>query len=73
MSTGLAKRINAKSMTYRSNVKLANKVTWGSTAAELGLSISVNPFVLCTKNNLDAPVTKTASQTMKITYTLTEV
>ena len=32
----------------------------------------LNPFILTTKNNLDEPVVKTASQTMKITYTLTE-
>lgn len=34
---------------------------------------TTNPFFLSTKNNLDAPVTKTSEQTMKITYTLTEV
>lgn len=73
LANGLVKKINAKNMTYRSNVELSNKVTWGKTGYNLGLSISVNPFVLTTKNNLDAPVTKTASQTMKITYTLTEV
>ncbi len=73
LENGLIKKINAKTMTYRSNVQLANKVTWGRTGYNLDLSISVNPFVLTTKNNLDAPVTKTASQTMKITYTLTEV
>jgi hypothetical protein len=32
----------------------------------------LNPFILTTKNNLGEPVVKTASQTMKITYTLTE-
>lgn len=73
MSTGLLKRTNAYRMTYRNNIPLANKVTWGKTGTCLGLSITVNPFILTTKNNLDAPVTKTASQTMKITYTLTDV
>lgn len=73
MSTGLLKEINANKMTYRSNIPLANNVAWGTTGYYLALAITVNPFVLCTKNNLDAPVTKTASQTMKITYTLTEV
>lgn len=29
-----------------------------------------NPLILSTINNLDTPVTKTAAQTMKITYTL---
>lgn len=32
----------------------------------------VNPLMLLTINNLNSPVTKTAAQTMKITYTLTE-
>lgn len=32
-----------------------------------------NPFFLSTKNNLETQVTKTSEQTMKITYTLTEV
>lgn len=73
MSTGLFKKTNAKEMTYRSNIPLDNKVTWGKTGTYMGLGITVCPFVLTTKNNLDAPVTKTASQTMKITYTLTEV
>lgn len=31
-----------------------------------------NPLYLATVNNLDSPVTKTAEQTMKITYTLTK-
>ena len=73
MSKGILKEMNASEMTYRANIPLDNKVTWGKTGTYLALSVSVNPFVLTTKNNLDAPVTKTASQTMKITYTLTEV
>lgn len=73
LTTGLMKKTNAKEMTYRSNIPLDNKVTWGKTGTYMGLAITVCPFVLTTKNNLDAPVTKTASQTMKITYTLTEV
>ena len=31
-----------------------------------------NPLYLATINNLGTPVTKTAAQTMKVTYTLTE-
>lgn len=31
-----------------------------------------NPLILSTVNNLETPVTKTAAQTMKITYTLTK-
>ena len=38
----------------------------------VGCTPKLNPFILTTKNNLDEPVVKTASQTMKITYTLTE-
>lgn len=38
----------------------------------IGCAPKLNPFILTTKNNLDEPVVKTASQTMKITYTLTE-
>lgn len=34
--------------------------------------IAQNPFYLATINNLDSYVTKTANQTMKVTYTLTE-
>ena len=40
--------------------------------AYVGCAPKLNPFILTTKNNLDEPVVKTASQTMKITYTLTE-
>lgn len=72
MSTGIIKETNAKNLTYRSNIPLDNKVTWGKTKQYCGMSIAVCPFILTTKNNLDEPVTKTASQTMKITYTLSE-
>lgn len=72
MSTGLIKETNASALTCRSNVPLMNKVTWAKTGPYLGMKIAVCPFILTTKNNLDAPVTKTASQTMKITYTLKE-
>ena len=72
LAKGLLKEINVENMTYRSNIPLANKVTFGRTGTYLALSITINPFVLTTKNNLGTPVTKTASQTMKITYTLTE-
>lgn len=72
MSTGLIKETNAIGFTYKSNVPLMNKVTWAKTGNYLYFKLAVCPFVLTTKNNLDAPVTKTASQTMKITYTLKE-
>lgn len=72
MSTGLIKETNAIALSCRSNVPLMNKATWAKTGTYLGLRVVVCPFILTTKNNLDAPVTKTASQTMKITYTLKE-
>lgn len=72
MSTGLIKETNASAFTCRSNTPLSNKVTWVKTGAYLYFKIAVCPFVLTTKNNLGTPVTKTASQTMKITYTLSE-
>lgn len=37
-----------------------------------GISIIPVPWYLATINNLNSPVTKTAAQTMKVTYTLTE-
>lgn len=72
MSTGLIKETNVKYISCRSNVPMMNKVTWAMTGSYLSMKIAVCPFILTTKNNLDAPVTKTASQTMKITYTLKE-
>lgn len=36
------------------------------------VAIYKNPLILATVNNLDTPVTKTAAQTMKITYELTK-
>lgn len=33
---------------------------------------TINPYLLMTKNNLSTPILKTASQSMKITYTLSE-
>lgn len=36
------------------------------------VSLFKNPLYLATVNNLQSPVTKTAAQTMKVTYTLTE-
>lgn len=35
--------------------------------------VCLNPLYLATINNLQSPITKTAAQTMKVTYTLTEV
>ena len=44
----------------------------GDVAAKRNNYIAQNPFYLATINNLDSYVTKTANQTMKVTYTLTE-
>lgn len=38
-----------------------------------GLALMCDPALLVTINNLDSPVTKTANQSMKVTYTLTVV
>lgn len=38
---------------------------------ETGFVIAMNPWALYTINNLATPVTKTAAETMKVTYTLT--
>ena len=40
--------------------------------AEGNCYVGKNPLYLATINNLQSPVTKTAAQTMKVTYTLTE-
>ena len=42
------------------------------TSTKSTKAIFYNPLYLATINNLQSPVTKTAAQTMKVTYTLTE-
>ena len=57
-----------------------NKLYFGScmpnniqvTTGSMQFFVSVYPNVLMTINNLDTPVTKTPSQTMRITYTITK-
>lgn len=49
----------------------ANNNAYGNSKGNI--MYTTNPFFLSTKNNLEAPVTKTSEQTMKVTYTLTEV
>ena len=44
----------------------------GDATSKRNNYIAQNPFYLATINNLDSYVTKTANQTMKVTYTLTE-
>ena len=70
LSTGKMKDTNALNITNAFNFDIGNQSVFGMTGYNLIYQPVVNPFILCTKNNLDSPVTKTASQTMKITYTL---
>ena len=51
---------------------IGSKVVYACSGKNLNYNPVINPFVLTTKNNLGEPVVKTSSQTMKITYTLTE-
>lgn len=75
MDTGVAKRTNARidSFNSKANVSFGNKIILAKTGSYLTYYQTINPFILTTKNNLDSPVAKTASQTMKITYTLSEL
>lgn len=68
--TGIAIDTNINKITQSNTVDIGNCAVFASTGKNLKYSMTFNPFILCTKNNLDSPVTKTASQTMKITYTL---
>ena len=68
----IIQKTNVNTFSYLDNVSFGSNVLSFATGNYLKLEPVVNPFVLCTKNNLDTAVTKTASQTMKITYTLTE-
>lgn len=70
LSTGKMKDTNIENITNNLNFDIGNQSVFGMTGGNLIYQPVVNPFILCTKNNLDSPVTKTASQTMKITYTL---
>ena len=70
LSTGKAVNTNISDITQSRLFDIGNCAVFASTGSCLKYSMTFNPFILCTKNNLDSPVTKTASQTMKITYTL---
>ena len=70
LATGKIKDTNINMMSEANNIDIGNTSVFAMTGQNLLYSMSFNPFILCTKNNLDSPVTKTASQTMKITYTL---
>ena len=78
LTTGVAKKCNTVSYSDTTNVINIKRpiMTDGAIVYDsgdyMGCTPKLNPFILTTKNNLDEPVVKTASQTMKITYTLTE-
>ena len=72
MNTGLIRKTNASNMSVQNNLDIGNKTVFARCFSYLEYRLTVNPFIVTTKNNLDAAVTKTASQTMKITYTLSE-
>lgn len=72
MSTGIIKKTNANLMSDNNVVDIGNDTVFARTYSYLEYGLVMNPFVLTTKNNLDSPVTKTSSQTMKITYVLSE-
>ena len=61
--------INVASFNLNNNVTDFGCITAGGYNNSSKLS---NPLYLATINNLSSPVTKTAAQTMKVTYTLTE-
>ena len=63
----------ASAIRTNSPVSYGNNAVWEITGNYLACTPVINPFIMTTKNNLDSPVVKTASQTMKITYTLSEV
>ena len=78
LTTGVAKKCNTVANSDNARViKIYRPImTDGAIVYDsdsfVGCAPKLNPFILTTKNNLDEPVVKTASQTMKITYTLTE-
>ena len=74
METGIIKKTNARLLSNYSNcmVDIGEDSVFARTYTYMNYRLIMNPFVLTTKNNLDSPVTKTSSQTMKITYTLKE-
>lgn len=74
METGIVKKTNIMTLsniTYN-RIPYENDAVSISTGEYTKYYPMMNPFVICTKNNLDSPVTKTSSQTMKITYILSE-
>ena len=70
--TGEVKETNCTRFYSNYTASFGNIASIVACDAYLAYQSYLNPFILTTKNNLDTPVVKTASQTMKITYTLTE-
>lgn len=73
LKTGEIIETGAAAIRTRAPINYGNLTTWGYHGPCLTFTPVINPFIMTTKNNLDSPVVKTPSQTMKITYTLTEV
>lgn len=72
LTTGEIKATNCFGNDVLTAISFGNKASIVSADSYLAYKSFLNPYILTTKNNLDTPVVKTASQTMKITYTLTE-
>jgi hypothetical protein len=72
LRTGEVKETNCSDFYAYATVSFGNIACVAAVDTYLSYKTRLNPFILTTKNNLDTPVVKTASQTMKITYTLTE-
>ena len=73
LKTGEVIETNANNIFSHAQVSYGNKAVSVRTKPYLAYKLMINPFIMTTKNNLDTPIVKTASQTMKITYTLSEV
>lgn len=72
LTTGEVKETNSTRFYSNYTASFGNIASIVYCDPYLAYQSNLNPFILTTKNNLDTPVQKTASQTMKITYTLTE-
>lgn len=72
LEAGIIQNTNIDKLSIGASIDIGDDILFPQTYAYLTYMYTFNPFILCTKNNLDSPVTKTSSQTMKITYTLTE-
>lgn len=71
-SDGTSSAYNVGAMTQLKNCEGVLKALSRQSNSSFYAWVSKNPLYLATINNLQSPVTKTAAQTMKVTYTLTE-